>query len=116
MAIERGKNGILVKGMRMASVSSSANPPRPDPSTSPILGRTEVCDIKNCVAAPALVKSSVISGPHFLVAETLAGVSEGYRRFFVLVLVFVECADFVRTSAFMSAISLLTDPTFSRFQ
>src|ERR1700690_2948677 len=60
-AVERGKKGMLVKGMRKASESSSANPPRPDPSTSPILGRTEVCESRNCAAAPALVKSSVIS-------------------------------------------------------
>src|SRR5581483_7015858 len=46
--------------MLVAFESSSANEPRPDPSTSPIRGRRELWDSRNCAADSARVKSSVI--------------------------------------------------------
>src|ERR1700720_584888 len=48
--------------MRVAPESSSAKPPRPEPRTSPILGRSGVSANRNCAADSALVKSSHIRG------------------------------------------------------
>ena len=59
-ATERRLDEEALARMDDESGSSSSNPPNPEPSTKPILGRTGVCDSRNCAAAPALVNSSVI--------------------------------------------------------
>src|SRR5271163_4063423 len=44
--------------MRMASVRSSAKDPRPEPSTSPICGRSAVCESTNAAADSARLNRS----------------------------------------------------------
>ena len=55
--------GAGKSGMRTASVRSSAKDPRPDPSTSPICGRSEVRERTKAAADSARVnRSDVING------------------------------------------------------
>src|ERR1700693_3129819 len=46
--------------IRVASENSSANPPNPEPRTSPIAGRSDVCASRNCAADSARSKSEFI--------------------------------------------------------
>src|SRR6267378_1973006 len=70
-AVERGKDGISEYGTRVAaSANSSANPPSPDPSTTPILGRNLVWDSTNCAADSLLANSSDIRFRAFNVSKS----------------------------------------------
>src|SRR5258705_674027 len=60
MAVDCGNAGMSVYGMRAASVSESANAPRTEPRTRPILGRSGVPFRINCAAESACVNWSVI--------------------------------------------------------
>src|SRR5258708_35077644 len=53
MAVERGKFGILAKEIFVAFANSSANAPKPEPSTNAILGRSLVLDRMNFAAFSA---------------------------------------------------------------
>src|SRR5713226_7120636 len=59
IAVERGKCGIFSYAIRAASENSSANAPSPEPSTSPIRGRSFVFDKMNFAARSARAKSSL---------------------------------------------------------
>src|ERR1019366_7759855 len=50
--------------MRTASVRSSANDPSPEPRTSPICGRSSVCESTNAAADSARVKRSSVIENH----------------------------------------------------
>src|ERR1700758_1689687 len=59
IAVERGKPGICAYGTRVASVSESANAPRPEPRIRPIVGRNAVCESRNWAADSARVKRAL---------------------------------------------------------
>src|SRR5215472_16262932 len=60
MAVDGGKEGITENGIRVGSVRESAKAPRPEPRTSPILGRSGVRLRISWAAVSACENASVI--------------------------------------------------------
>src|SRR5215469_748379 len=60
IAVDCGNDGISEYGTRVASVKESAKAPRPEPRTSPILGRKFVRERISCAALSASVNWSRI--------------------------------------------------------
>src|ERR1700730_4263407 len=72
MAVERGKLGMRVYGIRIAPESSSAKPPSPEPSTRPILGRSVVCERRKWAADSVFVKSSFMERFTYLLVTRIS--------------------------------------------
>src|SRR5271157_508716 len=63
IAVLRGNSGISAYGIRVALASSSANPPRPEPSTTAMRARSGQRDVMNCAAESAAANWSCAITP-----------------------------------------------------